>query len=145
MELYANLTHEQREKLQQFPAFISLLAANADGQLDDQEKQKAIDLAHIKDYDNKEPLLARYYQDVRENFAQQLDRLDALLPRDKKQREEAIKYQLTEIETILGVLGSAYAQAMRRSMQSFKEYVSNAHDHVLEHFLFPLPIKGITQ
>jgi len=29
-------------------------------------------------------------------------------------------------------------------MKSFKEHVSEAHHNVLEDFLFPIPIKGLT-
>ncbi len=145
MELYTTLTPQQKQQLLQFPAYISLLAANADGKFDEREKQKAVDIAHIKNYDNKEPLLTRFYTDVQATFGQILEELDAQLPRDKDQREEAIKNGLARIENVLSELGPEYVKALHRSMQAFKEYVSRAHDNVLEHFLFPLPIKGITQ
>lgn len=145
MELYASLTPQQKERLLQFPAYITLLAANADGQLDDRERQKAIDFAQVKNYDNKEPLLVKYYTEVQAVFEHNLNHIDAILPKDKQQREAALKQQLAEIEEILGLLGSEYIKAMHRSMQSFKDHVSRAHDNVLEHFIFPLPIKGLTE
>lgn len=145
MELYANLSTHEKDKLLKFPAYITLLAANADGKLDNREKQKATEFANIKNYDDKEPLLVKYYAEVTENFKQNLEYIDAQLPADKDQREEALKQQIAEIETILNKLGSEYVKAMHRSMQSFMDYVSKAHDSVFEHFVFPLSIKGFTE
>ncbi|MFT3795472.1 hypothetical protein [Flavobacterium sp.] len=145
MEFYATLTEQEKNKLIQFPVYISLLAANQDGQLDDKEKQKANEVAHIKKYENKEPLLVKFYEDVEAQFASNLDALDAQLPHDKDQREAAIRQQLGELEGILSKLSTQYNNAMHRSIQTFKEYVSKAHENVLEHFIFPFPIKGFTE
>lgn len=145
MELYADLTPTEKQKLLQFPAYMTLLAANADGKLDEREKQKAADFAHIKHYDSKEPLLVKYYSEVNAVFERDVEYLDSILPKDKHQREEAINHQLAELETILAKLGKAYGDAMQRSMLSFKEFVSKAHENVLEHFVFPFPIKGFTK
>jgi hypothetical protein len=145
MELYANLTSEEKDKLLKFPAYITLLAANADGKLDDREKQKANEFVNIKNYDDKEPLLVKFYAEVQTHFEQNLEYLDAQLPTDKQLREDALKQQIAELEVILGKLGSEYIKAMHRSMQSFMDYVSKAHDSVLEHFFFPFSIKGFTE
>lgn len=145
MELYANLTPEEKFKLLRFPVYISLLAANADGKLDEREKEKATEFVNIKNYDNKEPLLVKYYTEAQAVFEDSLEYIDAQLPRHKEAREEAIKQQLEEIEEILRKLGSEYSKAMHRSMKSFMDYVSKAHENVLEHFLFPFSIKGFTQ
>lgn len=144
MELYANLTAEEKEKLLRFPVYISLLAANQDGKLDDREKQKATDLVHIKNYENKEPALAKYYTEATAVFERNLVYLDAILPKEKSQREAAIRQQFAELEGILSKLGAEYNNAMHRSIQAFKEQVSKAHENVLEHFFFPFPIKGFT-
>jgi len=45
---------------------------------------------------------------------------------------------------ILKKLGKEYASTMHRSMKTFKDHVSKAHRNVLEYFVFPLPIKGLT-
>lgn len=144
MEFYTDLSPAEKEKLWQFPVYITLLAANLDGKLDEREKQKAREIAEIKNYDNKEPLLVQYYQDVNAHFAKNLDYLDGQLPKDREQREEAIRQQLGELEAIMHKLGTQYNNALHRSIQAFKEYVSRAHGNVLENFLFPFKIKGFT-
>jgi hypothetical protein len=50
MKDFKNLTTEEYNKLLQFPAYISLLAANVDGYLDDAEKDAAVELTHIKTF-----------------------------------------------------------------------------------------------
>ena len=144
MELYANLSPKEKEKLLQFPVYISLLAANADGKLDDREKQKANDMAHIKNYDNKEAVLTRYYEEVAAVFEQNLEYLNSILPNDKAQREDAIREQFAALEGIVAKLGTQYNNALHRSLQSFKEHVSKAHHNTLEGFFFPFQIKGLT-
>lgn len=145
MELYANLSPQDKAKLLKFPVYITLLAANADGKLDDRERQKAQDLASIKNYDNKEPLLTRYYEEVAAVFESNLEAADAELPKDKSLREEAIREHFAELESIVSQLGVQYNNALHRSLQAFKEQVSKAHENVLEHFFFPFPIKGLTE
>lgn len=145
MEFYTNLTEAEKNKLIQFPVYITLLAANLDGQLDEREKQKATEIAQIKHYENKEPLLKKFYEDVQQVFSRNLELLDTQLPKDKDQREAAIRQQLGELEGILAKLSTQYNNAMHRSIQAFKEHVSKAHENVLEHFLFPFPIKGFTE
>lgn len=145
MEFYATLPEQEKNKLLQFPVYITLLAANLDGELDEREKQKANEIANIKHYENKEPLLTKFYEEVQAVFSKNLDSIDAQLPKDKDQREAAIRQQLGELEGILSQLSTPYNNAMHRSIQAFKEHVSKAHENVLEHFFFPFPIKGFTE
>ena len=61
MKPFKELTESENEALLQFPAFISLLAANSDNKLDKAEKQSAIKFSHIKTY-SSDPLLAEFYK-----------------------------------------------------------------------------------
>ena len=78
------------------------------------------------------------------NFEKNINDLDNTLPVDKAEREEIITNELAQIEKILLKLGTDYALVMHRSMRSFKNHVSRAHRNILEYFVFPLPINGIT-
>lgn len=77
-------------------------------------------------------------------FEKNINQLDNDLPKGKNEREIAIQKELTKLDTIVKKLGNDYAAAMARSMQSFKDHVSKAHDSVFLNFVFPTPIKGIT-
>ena len=142
MKPFANLTENEYEMLLKFPAYISLLAANRDGILDDAEKKSAIKLAHIKTY-TSDPLLIDFFDEVDKSFENDIEQLDLELPKGKENRDEAIRSELLKLEMILLKTGEEYFTAMHESMRSFKEHVSKAHHNVLVDFVFPLQIKGL--
>jgi hypothetical protein len=134
--LYKDLSENERHMLLEFPAYVSLLAANADGHMSDKEKQKAISITHMKTY-SCDPLLTPFYKDADKVFMENIDRLDAVLPKTKKEREEAIKASLNELEPLLNKLGKDYSWTMRQSMKSYAQHVSKVHGNVLVSFLIP--------
>ena len=140
----ASLTNSEWEQLYKLPAYISLLAANHDGGIDRQERKAAIKLSHIKTY-SCHPLLTSFYDEADKVFEQNIVELDEALPKERTAREEAIKQKIAKLDPILNKLGTEYAKALQQSMQTFLRYVSKAHNNVFEYFLFPMPIKGITE
>lgn len=140
---FENLTSREHETLLKFPAYISLLAANADGHLDKDEESSAVEFAHIKSY-SSDPLLLGFFEDVNQTFSRTLNELNKALPYGKTNRKTAIKKQLGEIEEIIAKLDPVYSSLIRKSMQSFKDHVSRAHHNVLIDFVIPISIKGLT-
>lgn len=137
------LSDQEHELLLKFPAYISLLAANTDGVLDDDEEFSANELAHMKSF-SCDLKLEGFYKEVNLNFETTLDVLDKSLPKGKEGRAAAIKAELVKIENIMLKLSDEYTSIMHKSMRSFKDYVSNAHHNVLVDFIFPIPIKGLS-
>jgi len=144
MELFSNLSQDEQDQLLKFPAYIALLAANLDGELDAEEKNAAIELTHIRSYKSDEAL-SGFYKEVEKNFEKTIIAIDAQLPKDKKSRETEIMANLDKLELILSKLGYSYSKKMHESMRTFKNHVSDAHGNVLERFVIPIPIKGITE
>ncbi len=138
-----NILTEEKEALQKFPVYVSLLAAASDHILDVAEKKAAIQFSHIKTY-SCDPLLNSFYQEADHIFKQNLLQLDDDLSENREERTEAIKMKLQQVEKIVLKLRKDYTSVMRRSMKSFKEHVSKSHHNVFENFIFPVPIKGIT-
>jgi hypothetical protein len=143
MKEFKNLGANEKSMLMKFPAYISLLAANSDGTMDKTEKEEAIKFTHIKTF-SCTPLLAPYYKEAEKMFLTNIEELDNLLPKERTQRELAIKKELPKLEPILKKLGNDYASAMHTSMKSYTKHVSKAHNNVLEAFLIPFYIKGLT-
>jgi len=139
-----SLTYAEWEQLYKLPAYISLLAANHDGGIDKAEKKAAIKLSHIKTY-SCNPLLTSFYDEADKVFEQNIAELDKTLPRERTAREQAIKEEVTKLNNIVAKMGPEYASAMQQSMHTFMRSVSKAHNNVFEYFLFPMPIKGITE
>ena len=144
MKQFSSLTKDEREALLKFPAYTTLLAANIDGMLDKAEKKEAMKLEHIKTF-SADPLLSEFYRDADKVFKKNLETVDKNLPEERESREATIKYELMKLEKIILKLGEEYASVMHHSMQSFKDHVSKAHHNVLVDFIFPLPIKGLTE
>lgn len=143
MDSYKELPEAEQKAFLKFPVYISLLAANADGETDEAEKNTAADFDHTKTY-TANPLLLNFYAAADLLFQQNLEQADQELPKGKLERDVAIKVELRKIKGLLVNFNPEYAKAMHQSMKSFKEHVSDAHRNVLEDFLFPIPIKGLT-
>ena len=143
MKPFKNLTAKENKVLLKFPVYISLLAANWDGKLDEIEKKSAIKFAHTKTF-SCNPLLTEFYHEADIVFKSNIEQLDKNLPEGKEKREEAIKKELLEIEKIVHKLGKEYSMIMHHSMKSFKEHVSKAYHNVLLDFIFPVSIPGLT-
>ncbi|MEO7582167.1 MAG: hypothetical protein ABIS74_04185, partial [Ferruginibacter sp.] len=120
---FKNISAQENETLLKFPAYVSLLAPDSDGKLDEAEKKLAIKFSHIKTY-SSDPLLTEFYKEADLVFEKNIDELDKSLPVIKAQREETIKKELVNLEKIVLKLGEEYASVMHRSMKSFKEHVS---------------------
>lgn len=143
MKLSKGLNESENNALLKFPALISMLAANSGNKMDEAEKKSAIKLSHIKTF-SCDPLLVEFYKEADKVFEKNMQQLDKGLPIEKAAREAAIKKELAALEIIVLKLGQEYTAAMHRSMKSFKDHVSEAHNSVLVDFIFPMPIKGLT-
>jgi hypothetical protein len=143
MITFEKLSNADQTEFLKFPAYISLLAANKDGTTDKQELKTAIDFDHMKTY-TCNPILSGFYEKADHVFENNLIELDNELPKGKGDRDTAIMAKLGMIEKLLLKFDKVYASTMHQSMKSFKEHVSASHQNFLESFIFPVPIKGIT-
>jgi hypothetical protein len=139
---FNDLTVLQKQALVKFPAYVSFLAA-IDSKLDEAEKMVAIKFAHTKSF-SCHPILAEFYRESESAFENNLMQIEISLPNDKKSRELAIKKELAILEKILQKLGREYVLAMHHSMKTFKNHVAKAHHSVIEDFLLPISIPGLT-
>ncbi|MDG1276137.1 MAG: hypothetical protein P8O16_02575 [Algoriphagus sp.] len=140
---FKNLSKREYQLLLNFPVYVSLLAANTDGKMDNAEKLSAIEFAHIKSY-SCDPLLADFFQEVDKSFEKTLQELNNSLPQSKAKRDVAIKAELLKIESLVSKLEPETIAVIHKSMKAFKEHISLAHHNVLIDFLFPLQIFGIS-
>lgn len=143
MKDFTELSDKDRELLLQFPAYITLLAANMDEKIDEEEKKAAVWLTHIKTF-STEPELHPFYKLAEISLEKNIQLLDEALPKARTERTEAIKQALVKIDHVLQQMRIDYVTTLRRSMRSYKDHVSKAHRNILEYFIFPIPIDGIS-
>lgn len=137
------LDPEDKKKVLQAPAYISILAANADGKMDEEEKYEAIKFSHIKTY-TAHKFLKPFYQEVEKHFIKNIDLINKSLPVDKTEREKMIREELEKINTTIGKLDLFYSNSLRKSLQEYGDHVSKAHKNIMESFVIPFSIKGLT-
>lgn len=137
------LSPEEKKKVLQAPAYISILAANADGKLDEEEKYQAIKFSHIKTY-TAHKLLKPFYQEVEKHFIENIDLINQNLHGTKEERDKAIHEELEKINTIIGKLDLFSSNALRKSLKEYGEHVAKAHKNIMESFVIPFSIKGLT-
>lgn len=143
MSIFQTISEEEKRSLLNYPVYITLLAANKDGLLDEQEKKAAVDLYHAKNAVS-EPLLKEFYFEQDEIFEKRLVEINTSLPEERHERESAIQKELVNLSKILSKIDDKYAHALRQSMEAFKDHVSKAHRSVLVNFIFPIPITGLS-
>lgn len=143
MKNYNDLNEMEKDQLLKFPAYISLLASTAREGIDKQEKKAVVKLTHIKTF-SCDPLLADFYKETDSIFEKTITVLNENLPHSQEERKMAICRELNNLEPVLKKLDPTYAYALRRSMESYKYHISKAHRNILEYFIFPMPIDGIS-
>jgi hypothetical protein len=130
------LSAEERQTLLKAPAYISLLAANADGKMDEEEKKAALEISHIKSFSSP-PFLKPFYQEVEKNFLSDLRELNETLPTDKSEREKQIRATLDKIKSIAQKLDKDFAVVLLKSFNSYVSHITRAHWSVLASFVDP--------
>jgi hypothetical protein len=142
MTTYNKLSPTDQQELLKFPVYISLLAANADGTTDDEEKNTAVAFEHTKTYSGN-PILGDFYSKSEALFKENWCQLDNELPKGKIERDKELKVLIEKAAPILQKFDPDYQKAVHKSMLAFRDHVSRAHHNVLLDFIFPIPIKGI--
>jgi hypothetical protein len=130
------LSEKERRELYKAPAYISLLAANADGKMDDEEKKAAMEISHIKTFASP-PYLKPFYNEVEKNFSADLDTLNSSLPKNISEREAAIRSELERIRAIAQKLDKDFAAGLLKSFKGYISHVSRSHWNVLASFIDP--------
>jgi hypothetical protein len=143
MNHYRDLSEEDRQQLLKFPAYISLLASTHENGIDQKEKRSVVKLTHIKTFSSV-PLLADFYREAEKHFESTITELNDQLPKDSAKREKIIRQELAKLEVILSKLGEKYATALHVSLRAYTRHIAQTHHSLLEYFIFPVPIKGLS-
>ena len=140
--MFEKLSVQENEDLLKFPAYISILAADSDEKLNDNEKKSASRLSYTNTF-SCDPLLAEYYEETNKIFDFTIIQLDKNLPKEKELRKATIEKELLKLETIIMKLGKKYASIMHKSMKSFEVHVFETRQKVLDPVFFPAYVPGL--
>lgn len=143
MKNYNELNESEKEQLIKLPAYMSLLTSTAEAGIDKEEKNTAVKITHVKAY-SSDPKLMDFYKEAENVFEKTITDLDTALPHNREDRKLAVQKELNKLELLLSKLDPEFVSALRRSIRSYDYYISKAHQNVMEYFIFPMPIDGIS-
>lgn len=138
MDYLIELTPEERERIYRAPVvFAALAAVSADGKITDQERSKAIKLAHLRTHTSPS-FLHSYYDEVDKIFETEFEKLEAQLPPDEAAQKAYLKSSMEELYPIMAKLDKDYSIHLTQSLKSFARHIFHAESHFLEYFILPV-------
>lgn len=130
IEEFAKLRDDEVEVMLKAPAYVAILIAGADDDIDKSEIKKAIQLARTKQQKAREVLLG-YYKLVGERFESDFMRLIEELPHKSAERTPAINRELRKLNVILPKLPHAFAVEFYASLKDLAKKIAEASGGVL--------------
>ena len=140
---FQNLTNDEVKVLMKAPVLMSVFAAcSADG-ISKAQKADAISLSHLKSYTANSALLP-FYREVEKNFEEQFElAVKEYSPFDKEKMQQ-LKKDVERVKLIVSKLDPQYGSILLRSFEKYERHVRRAGHSVVEDFIFPIPIRGLT-
>ena len=138
------LSDAEQAILLKAPVWISVLASCSYKTINAAQKQDAIQLSHLKTF-TAHPLLLSYYREVEKIFKDEFDAaLENFYPFDAPSVAE-LKKKVSEVNKISQKLDSQYRTILLKSFHKYETHVKRAGHSVIEDFIFPIPIPGLTK
>jgi len=140
---FERLSQNEIDLLLKAPVLVSLLAVSADDEISHAEKADAVKMAHMRTF-TAVPVLIPYYKEVEKGFKKYFDEgVKKYSPFNDASREE-LKKEVSELNKVIAKLDKEYAIELHASLRSYAKHVRTANRSLLENFIFPLAIPGLT-
>jgi hypothetical protein len=125
LEHINNLSEEEKNIIIHSPMYVSVLIAGADGEVNDIERKRIIELIHTKTFSEKYEL-RELYQTLDHDAAHELRELIAELPHDKVERNQILIEKLARLNKIFPKLEHRFQIHLYKSLRQFAHYIANA-------------------
>jgi hypothetical protein len=122
---FDNLEQSEKDIMYGLPIYIAILVAGADGNIDNNELEKAISLANNKTKKARKQLL-NYYNIVNENFEDKIKMAIANLPSGVRERELALIDNLSMSNVVFARLNKSFAIKLYSSLKDIALQVAEA-------------------
>lgn len=123
--LQEQLHQDEFDKLVGALPRIAILIAGADGNFDENEKEWAEKLTHIRSY-NHPSELEGLYEAADEVFTDQMTALSDSYPEDVSTRNQQISTELSELNDILAKLDPRTGSSVYQSLTSFAKHIARS-------------------
>lgn len=125
MELLKNLTAEEQQQMKDAIAYITILVAGADGNIDEKELSASEKLAQIRSFSFHSEL-KEFYQEVNAELSEQVQKLITELPDEVDARQQAISTELEKLNAVLAKLSLHHGHIFYDSFVSFAKHVAKS-------------------
>lgn len=127
---FTKLRDDEVELLLKAPAYVAVLIAGADDEIDKAEIKKAIQLAKVKQQKAREVLLG-YYKLVGERFENDFMTMIEELPQRAMDRTPAISKELRKLNIIFPKVPKNFAVELYASLKDIAKKIAEASGGVL--------------
>lgn len=138
-----NVTSEEKELLLKAPVLLSVLASCSNHEINKHQKADAIKLSHLKPF-TANPSLMSFYTEVEKHFEEQFNSACRLYHPFDEAKITELKKEISKIYPILKKLDKEYAHKLLNSFEKYERHVRRAGHNVVEDFIFPVPIPGLS-
>jgi len=122
---FGKLSESQFQSTKDAIAWITILIAGADGNIDAEEKEWAAKVTKIRGYHNPNELTP-FYEAVGPEFASKLEDLLKHAPSDVKERTELFTRKIEQLNEVLPLLEGNLGHYLSESYRTFAEHVAKA-------------------
>ena len=141
---FERLTRGEYDFILKAPALISLVASYSNNEIDENKKNDAFKLAHLKTF-TANPILIPYYKEVEKNFRVQFEELvKDYCPLDEI-KLDALKQEIKKVDVLVQKLNNEYAVELSKSLKNYARHVERGGHSVFQDFIFPIPIPGLSE
>ncbi len=140
---FAKLNSEEISLLLKAPILVSVLASSSDHEINNDGKAEAIRLAHLKTF-TADPLLLSYYEEVSKNFQKHFEETAKKYSPFDKVKIGDLKKEIDKVNDVIAKLDTEFAQTLHHSLSEYARHVKKAGRSLLDDFIFPIPIRGLT-
>lgn len=124
-DLFNLITEDEKQKLVNSIAYVTVLIAGADGKINNVETEWAEKLTKIRSFAHHKAL-QNFYETVGSDFHDKLESLISSLPTDNAIRANYLTEKIAEINPILQKLPIEYGAILYQSLTSFAKHVAKA-------------------
>lgn len=119
------LSQDSQQLMMKAPAFIAVLIAGADDDIDPQEVNRAVELVNVKTFSEKQDLQT-YYQKVSETIEKDINSIIDTLPKTAAERNPLISAELAKLNAPLASIKAKFAHDLYHSWKGYANSVARA-------------------
>ncbi len=128
--LFKQLQQQDRETLLKAPSLVTMMVAGSDGEYNEREIDKAMDVTFWKKL-HARPDLQELYDEVRKRFPEDIIQLKRDLPKDTNERYRFLTDRLAKLNPIMYQLDKPLAEQFYASLRELARQVAEASGGVL--------------